>query len=81
MDTADAEAVLVLLPEAQNGRAADPGQADLRGAINLSSIHIVSRSFIFLIIVMKIIICLFSYFFISLDCFSFVSSSLDPFMH
>lgn len=29
MDTGDAETVLVLLPEAQDGRAADPGQADL----------------------------------------------------
>lgn len=30
MDTGDTEAVLVLLPETQNGRRADPGQTDLR---------------------------------------------------
>lgn len=30
MDTGDTEAVLVLLPETQNGRRANPGQTDLR---------------------------------------------------
>lgn len=30
MDTGDTEAILVLLPETQNGRTADPGQTDLR---------------------------------------------------
>ena len=47
MDTAHAEAVLVLLPETQDGRTADPGQADLRGAMDSSSIHTFIRSSIF----------------------------------
>lgn len=31
MDTGDTESVLILLPETQNRRTADPRQADLRG--------------------------------------------------
>lgn len=31
VDTGDPEPVLVLLPETQHGRAADPRQTDLRG--------------------------------------------------
>lgn len=37
MDTGNTEAILVLLPEAQDGRTADPGQTDLRGRRGVSS--------------------------------------------
>lgn len=38
MDTGDTETVLVLLPETQNRRTADPGQTDLRERVR-STIH------------------------------------------
>lgn len=45
MDTGNTEAILVLLPEAQDGRTADPGQTDLRGRRE-SVLHFI-HSFIF----------------------------------
>lgn len=51
METGDTEAVLVLLPEAQNRRRADPGQTDLKEDDRLhvfmcSSVHRSLPSFI-----------------------------------
>lgn len=43
MDTGNAEAVLILLPETQSGRTADAGQTDLKegeGQFIISSIHL-----------------------------------------